>query len=169
MRIKGFQDTIAWYDQNSEKYSQAVEKRSNMNQINEFVNLLKGRATILDTGCAGGRDSKLFYDKGLTVVGIDISKGLLKLAKNKYPYIKFVLGDFRTLPFPEDYFDCIWAHASLVYLETIRDVKKSLREFHRVLKNRGVLYILVKAKIGKTKITIVKDSLSKHERFFRYF
>jgi len=25
MKIRGFQDTIAWYDQNSEKYSQDVE------------------------------------------------------------------------------------------------------------------------------------------------
>ena len=68
MKIRGFQDTIAWYDQNSEKYSQAVEKGASMDQINEFVNLLKGRATILDAGCAGGRDSKLFYEKGLTVL-----------------------------------------------------------------------------------------------------
>ena len=55
-----------------------------------------------------------------------------------------------------------------MHLETIKDVKKALAEFYRVLRPRGVLYVSVKAQMGDEKMAVVSDSLSKHERFFRY-
>ncbi len=43
----------------------------------------KGR--ILDLGCGTGYGTKMLYDKGNEVFGIDISQAAINYAKNKYP------------------------------------------------------------------------------------
>ena len=169
MKIKGFKDTIDWYDKNAENYANAVKNNASIDSLQEFVSLLPKKAIVLDAGCGGGRDSNILNTFGLKVIGLDISRGLLNIAKKKFPLIKFVHGDLRKLPFNNNFLNGIWSHASLVHLESQKDVSKVLLEFHRVLKNSGLIHILVKAQSGKEKTAIVKDKLSNHERFFQYF
>lgn len=169
MRIKSFKDTIKWYDQNAEQYSQSTKTTYSLEAIDKFVNLLPKEAKVLDVGCASGRDSALLTDKGLRVVGIDLSRGLIEIARREHPNITFIQGSFLELPFGKEEFDGVWAHASLVHLETDDDVRKALKEFNKTLKKNGVLHLLVKAQTGKEKTAVVKDSLSKHDRFFQYF
>jgi len=166
---KNFQDTIKWYDQNAHEYAKAREKRFAEKEIEEFSSYLPKGARILDAGCGTGRDAMRLFISGFKVVGIDISRGMLEIARNNYPSIQFIEGDLRKLPFKEGEFDGIWAIASLVHFETISDVEKVLSEFYRVLVPAGVIRILVKAQKGseKTKIVFNKDSLI--HRFFRYF
>jgi ubiquinone/menaquinone biosynthesis C-methylase UbiE len=169
MKIKGFSDTIKWYDKNARKYAKAIESLSSQDYIEKFANLLPKGSKVLDAGCAAGRDSKLLADKGLKVVGVDLSKNLLNIAKENNPDIKFVEADFRELPFANDSFDGIWSSASLLHLETVEDVKKSLSEFTRVLKDNRIICIMVKAKNANKKFTLIKDKLSNHYRFFQFF
>ncbi len=169
MKIKGFKDTIKWYDKNARQYAISVEDFSNKEQIDEFVELLPKNAKVLDAGCGGGRDSNSLAAKGINVIGIDLSTGLLKIAKAKYQNIQFIRGDIRKIPFKDLSFDGVWSQASLLHLETVRDIEEALVEFHRILKKDGIVHILVKARKGKEKTAIIKDSLSKHERFFQYF
>ena len=126
-------------------------------------------AKVLDAGCASGRDSALLIDKGFKVVGIDLSRSFIEIARKEHPNINFIHGNFLKLPFGKEEFDGVWAHASLVHLETNSDVRKALKEFNRVLRKDGILHLLVKAQKGKEKIAIIKDSLSEHDRFFQYF
>jgi len=46
------------------------------------------------------------------------------IARTTYPEIKFVEGNFLNLPFADQSFDGIWAHASLLHLETVKAVEK---------------------------------------------
>lgn len=169
MKVTGFQDTINWYDRNAEGYAKSLNQLGNTEQINQFVKLLPKGAKVLDAGSAGGRDTNLLSLKGLDVIGLDISKGLLSIARKNYPHLKFIEGNFLSLPFKNDSFDGVWSHASLVHLETIDDVRKALSEFFRVLKLNGVLHVLVKAQIGNNKTQVISDSIIKHNRFFQYF
>src|SRR5690606_22987029 len=66
-------------------------------------------------------------------------------------------------------FNGVWASASLLHLEKIADVQQALGEFLRVLKPKGVLYIQVKKQTASEKTSVVFDTLSSHERFFRWF
>jgi len=86
----------------------------------------------------------VFKDNGADVVGVDISEGLLEVARSANPDIEFVHANFTKLPFPNTAFDGVWSHASLVHLETLAEVKQSLAEFNRVLKPKGYLYVYVK-------------------------
>jgi len=122
---------------------------------------------ILDAGSAAGRDSNYFFNKGLNVVGVYLSNELIKIAKEKYPKISFIKADFKNLPFKNNYFDGVWAHASLVHMDKTEDTQMALKEFKRVLKRNGILYVYVKT--NKKETDIVSDKLSNHFRFFRYY
>ena len=169
MQIKGFRDTINWYNQNAQVYSKSILNYSSPEQIDEFVKLVPKSTKVLDAGCASGRDSKLLLDKEISVIGIDLSSELIKIAKKNYPDIKFVEGNFLNLPFIDKMFGGIWAHASLLHFENTEDVFKALSEFYRVLMKNGIIHVLVKAQTTINKYNIVIDKLSKHNRFFQFF
>jgi ubiquinone/menaquinone biosynthesis C-methylase UbiE len=169
MKIKGFKDTINWYDNNSEEYANALYTIVPIESINLFLSYLPSSPNILEAGCGPGRESSVFIEKGAIVTGVDVSEGLLKIAKAKNPNAKYIKTNFLNLPFADSVFDGVWSHASLVHLEKISDVKLALSEFKRVLKSNGILYVYVKMQTGGKKTEIIKDSLSNHERFFRFY
>lgn len=169
MEIKGFKDTIDWYDQNAEKYADSADKAPPAEALKKFASKLPAAAKVLDAGCGSGRDSGILGQMGFQVTGLDISKGLLEEARKRSPGIEFVEGDLTHMPFEDGAFGGIWAQASLVHLETMGDVKRALGEFARVLQSGGALHIFVKAQTGDAKTAVVSDSLSNHDRFFRYY
>ncbi len=169
MGIKGLKDTIDWYDEHADQYAQASAANLNMAHINAFSDLLPRNAMVLDVGCGAGRDVGPLGRKGLDVVGLDLSEGLLKVAKREFPDIDFIEGTMLNLPFKDAQFDGVWSNASLLHLETTNDVKLALSEMHRTLKADGILFALVKAQTGAGKTAVVSDKLSGHDRFFQYF
>jgi len=169
MKIEGFKDTIEWYDKNAEKYADSAEKAPPTKLIERFLSMLPKSPKVLDAGCGSGRDSRILNEKGAKVTGLDISKGLLEEAEKRSKNIEYIEGNITAMKFPDASFDGLWSHASLVHLESIEDVEKTLGEFNRVLKSGGILYIFTKEQLGYDKTAIVSDSLSNHDRFFRYY
>jgi len=169
MTIKGFDDTIDWYNKNSKEYADALNTAVPTPAIEKFLKYLPEKPRVLEAGCGPGRESEIFLKHGAEIAGVDMSEGLLNIARVKNPQAKYSKEDFRKLSFANSSFDGVWAHASLVHLEQISDVESSLKEFHRVLKPGGYLYVYVKAQTGTNKTAVVTDSLSKHDRFFRYY
>jgi ubiquinone/menaquinone biosynthesis C-methylase UbiE len=169
MDIIGNKDTINWYNDNADKYAADTDDITFEATARNFLERLVPNPKILDAGCGSGRDSATLSELSAEVTGIDLSKGLIEVAKKKRPGITFIEGSFLNIPFPNETFDGIWSHASLVHLDTIKDVRIALNEFNRVLKPNGQLYILVKKQSGEEKTAVVSDSLSNHDRFFRYY
>lgn len=167
--IKGFDDTIAWYNANAKKYASNIENLASLDYLDEFSVLVGKNNTVLDAGCASGRDTNLLRLRGLNPIGLDLSTSLLDIARQRYPDLKFVEGNFLKLPFPNHSFGGVWAHACLLHLETTKDVIKALKEFNRVLKPNGIIHVFVKQQLGKDKTSIVSDKLSSHVRFFQWF
>ncbi len=98
---------------------------------------LKGKR-ILDIGCGTGIWAEYFYRKGAEVYGIDISEKMLEMARKRVPKGKFYLGDVTKIPFQNEFFDIVFC--SLV-LSHVKDLKKAIREIHRVLEKNGILII----------------------------
>src|SRR5215468_1486944 len=97
---------------------------------------------ILDAGCGSGPLFAALRDRGAIVTGIDISAGMLELARRR-------LGDDADLqvaelgsplPFLDDTFDDVTASLVLHYLE---DWGPALAELRRVLKPGGRLIVSV--------------------------
>ena len=132
----------------------------------EFSKILSKKSSILDVGCGGGRDSKYFIKKGFNLTGIDMSHVFIDIAKEEVPTANFKVMDVLKLDFPTESFDAIWAQAVLLHLKR-RDVSKALKNFNKVLKLGGYVYINVKKGKGEA---YVKEKLSGgHERFYTYF
>lgn len=121
---------------------------------------------ILEIGCAGGRDAKIFVSHGFKVIGIDTSQVLLKEAKKLVPRGTFLNKDLRKIKFPSNKFDGVWANAVLLHIRRA-EMPRILKNFYRMLKPNGILHILVKKGKGEA---FVKEPLSQNRyRFFTYF
>lgn len=157
--------TIAAYDTSPEKYVKSTQKLVSLLEIKKFAKHLPPNGLILDAGCAFGRDTKILTAKGFKVVGVDLPEELLKRAKKFLPQVKFLLMDVRRLKFHDNYFDGIWCHATLLHLNK-DDIRKSLREFYRVLKTKGILFVSFKE--GEGSEEKLETFSSDYPRFFNY-
>lgn len=169
MKITGFKSTIDWYNQNPDQYAKSLIGRERIDQLNEFCSLLPRKAYVLDAGCAGGVNTSYLMNKGLNVVGVDISQPLLEIARKTYPNIQFNEGNFLNLSFNDNIFDGIYAYGAILHFDNIEDVRKTLSEFNRVLKTNGILFLAVKEIKNRKKFGVKKDKLSNHNRYFQYF
>lgn len=135
-------------------------------EIHIFCEKMPKRARILDLGCAGGRDSKIFADRGFDVVGIDLCDPFLEEAKKNVPSGTFLKKDFLDLDLPTTSFDGIWACASLLHLKKT-DVGKTMESLYHLLKQGGHIFVGVKQGKGEDRII---DTLSNgHHRFFSFY
>lgn len=90
---------------------------------------------ILELGCGDGLNIKILRSLGINyIIGIDISKFLLKLAKKNNPNVKFILASAENLPFKDNQFDIILADSVLYHLI---DSAQSFSEIKRILKKGG--------------------------------
>ena len=83
--------------------------------------------------------------KASRIVGLDLSEGMLSVAKKKVKEnsfldkIDFIQGDSEALPFEDDSFDVITVSFGIRNFENL---EKGLSEILRVLKSRGLFVIL---------------------------
>jgi ubiquinone/menaquinone biosynthesis C-methylase UbiE len=100
--------------------------------------------TMLDVGIANGRQAETYYPFINKLVGIDISPKQLEYAKATADRLKInaeflVCKDASKLDFPDNSFDAIICTR---VLQHVYDWKGALKDFHRVLKPGGDLYLL---------------------------
>lgn len=95
--------------------------------------------TLLDAGCGTGKNMEYLNAKGYETYGIDISKDAIKFCK-KRGVKNIQLANVDNIPFEKESFDTIIATDVLGMLKD-NDIKKSLSEFKRVLKSKGLLII----------------------------
>jgi ubiquinone/menaquinone biosynthesis C-methylase UbiE len=99
---------------------------------------------VLEIGVGLGTDLKQFARAGARCHGADITDRHLELTKlnfdlEGYP-VDLHKADATALPFPDNYFDCVY---SFGVLHHIPDVSRVLAEIHRVLKPGGMLQTAV--------------------------
>ena len=144
---------ISTYDKNARRYCDATFNLVMQYPLSQFSGYLKGKK-ILDAGCGCGRDVAYFKEEGYDVVGIDASKGMLKEARRRVK-ATFKAMDFTALKFRADSFNGVWACASLVHTP-LKEIPVVLKQFHKVLKKNGILYISMKEGEGPADITSKK-------------
>ncbi len=103
--------------------------------------------TVLDAGCATGLTSALFAERGIRTVGLDRSKPMLDLAREKYAKLgerlTFTYGRFEKFPKSmTDKFDMIVCLANaIVGVQTVRGLREALGSFYRSLSPGGTLVL----------------------------
>ncbi len=124
------------------------------------------RKKILDVGCGTGIAADFFRCK----IGIDPSAKLLKIAREKFPKIKFILGKAEDLPFKETEFDAV---ISLTAIQNFDDAEKGLGEIKRVGKEFVLTFLKRSEKRKKIELLIKKlfkvKKTIEEEKDFIYF
>lgn len=134
--------------------------------LEKFAALLPQGASVLDLGCAFGRDSAWLAEKGFQVSGIDYSSSFIERAQKLVPSATFIIGDVRHLHFPVQSLDGIWAHMSLLHLKKA-DLPHALESIRTILRDGGILGLGMKS--GEGEGFMNDDRYHGEEKYFAYY
>ena len=92
--------------------------------------------TLLNMGCGGGHNDKTLK-KHLQVTGLDLSEGMLGLARSLNPECTYLHGDMRTIRLNQE-FDAVVVFDSLAHMLSDEDLKSAFGTAFSHLKPGGV-------------------------------
>jgi len=126
-------------------HNEMNEKEYDRKLLDGFARRFGRDSLVCDAGCGpSAHIGRYVFDKGIPVVGVDISDQCVELAREHNPGMKCARADIAKLPFADGTIDGIIAYYSIIDTPK-RHVGRIFREFHRVLKPRGSLLTAVKA------------------------
>jgi SAM-dependent methyltransferase len=101
--------------------------------VSSILSVLKPRMNLLDIGCGTAHiiQELALNRKDLELVGLDVSKAMLKISKKNceiFNNVELIMGDGLNLPFADQAFSIIITRLALY----------SLKDAYRVLKKRGI-------------------------------
>lgn len=97
-------------------------------------------SVVLDLACGTGDVTRGLFEQGISVVGLDLSQGMLDIARAKSdPQINYIKGAADALPFDDESFDAVTIAFGI---RNFDNRAKCLQEIKRVLKPGGMLAIL---------------------------
>ena len=91
---------------------------------------------VLDVGCGSGLTLVLAAERGATVAGLDVSPGLLAVARERLPEADLRLGDLQVLPYDDAGFDVVLGVNAFQFAE---DPVAALGEARRVVRPGGLV------------------------------
>lgn len=110
----------------------------------EFVKWVVGKHKssegneLLDIACGTGRHAN-FLKNDFEILGVDINKEMLKIAREKVPDVEFVRGDMKELELERKFDVIICMFSAMNYNVTLEELEVTLKNFNNHLKKNGVL------------------------------
>ncbi len=117
-------------------YNNLLEQPAMMNLLPDLMG-----KTVLDLGCGFGSDCKYFAENGAEkVIGVDISKNMINLAKKnnsdeKIEYINMSMSEISSL---KDTFDLVYSSLAFHYVENFEGLMNDI--FHLLNRNGTLLF-----------------------------
>ena len=112
---------------------------------------------LLDAGCGSGLLLEMAAARGATVTGLDVSPGLLAVARDRVPDAELWLGDLQELPFPNDFFGAV---TGVNAFQFAGDPLAALREAARVCQPGGIVAASTFAEPERAESTAVHEAMS---------
>jgi SAM-dependent methyltransferase len=130
------------FDEMGVYWQQIADKGPTQRQIEFIKEAVAKEGWVLDLACGTGRHSIPLTIEGYDVVGLDVSKTLLKIARQHSSQVQLVRADMRHLPFKEKTFNAALSlDNSIGYLPSEEADFESLKELHKTLRS-GALLVL---------------------------
>jgi SAM-dependent methyltransferase len=132
--------TLGHYDDYAESFWQGTKNHDvSQNRVALIIHL-RGDPPfrILDFGCGPGRDLKYFKELGHEAIGLEGAASFVEHAR-AYSGCEVWQQDFLALNLPPEYFDGIFANASLFHVPS-QELPRVLRALWTALKPDGVLF-----------------------------
>jgi SAM-dependent methyltransferase len=132
------QITIAEYQLTAESYRVGTwDHDVSQNREALITAMPRVPGKILDLGCGPGRDLVAFQAMGHEVTGLDATPSFVEMAKQSAGCTVWEQS-FLSLDLPSNYFDGIFANASLIHVPRA-DMLRVLKNLHNALCDRGIL------------------------------
>ncbi len=133
------------YDQLAAEYARHLfdelrHKPLDQQLLDRFATQLRGRGEVCDMGCGPGHVARYLRDAGVSVLGLDLSPGMLEQARKLNPDIPFQLGNMMSLNIPNGTLAGIAAFYAIVNLPR-ESLPLIFREMARVLQPDGLLLL----------------------------
>jgi ubiquinone/menaquinone biosynthesis C-methylase UbiE len=105
--------------------------------VQAILDIIGSQARVLDVGTGTGRISVPLLERGVDLIGCDLSARMLRRLQEKFPFARIAQADAALLPFPTAHFDFVM---TVHVLHLIPPWREALREFKRVLKPDGTYF-----------------------------
>lgn len=129
---ESYEEIAHWFDDARTKTLMESE------YLNLIVNVIPAGGSVLDLGCGTGEPiAQFFIDKGFKVTGIDGSKKMIELCKQRFPNAKWIISDMRDINFNQQ-FDVILAWHSFFHLDQDSQ-RKMFKLFENHISPGGIL------------------------------
>lgn len=109
-----------------------------------FAELVRGGGPVLDAGCGPGHLTARLRELGADAFGVDLSPGMVDLARESYPGVRFEVGDLTDPVAADGSLGGVLAHYSVIHDPPGR-LPVTLAGFHRMLKAGGYLLLAFQA------------------------
>src|SRR3989344_2565608 len=155
-----------------DKLSEEYAKRKTLTEwilgykiVKELLNP-KGKK-VLDYGCGGGTFTEYLRNKGAEIIGVDISKEMIKIAKKEsnFPekYHLIEKGDLSLIQ--NDSYDAVILTFVLCVIKNNEEIKKVLKNSYSKLKINGKL-ITLEPHPNAPGYQFIDVSREKHEKYY---
>ncbi len=112
-----------------------------LDKVVSYGNLASNRySTVLDIGVGTGNLASRLTGKDNKIIGIDTSREMMEICKQKHPEIELKIGDFLKIPLPAQSVDVVVSSYAFHHL-TPAEKSESIMEIKRVLKPKGRVVI----------------------------
>ena len=132
------------FDGRAATYDESAMHRDLAVAVAEFVDVAPG-AAVLDVATGTGLVLRALTAQGgvrpLRTAGVDVSPGMVEVARRHLPDATLVVADARRLPFPDASFDLVTACETVYFWEPAR----AFAEIARVLRPGGTFAVFLEA------------------------
>jgi SAM-dependent methyltransferase len=112
---------------------------------------------LLDVGCGSGLTLVLASERGAIPAGLDISPGLLGIARDRLPHADLRVADMESLPFGDASFDAV---TGVNAFQFAGDPRRALREAARVTRPGGHVVASLFAAPERSEGTVAHEAMS---------
>ena len=133
----------ASYDEVAEEYAGRIfteleQKPLDRALLDRFAKQVRG--TVCDVGCGPGQVASYLHERGVEVLGIDASAGMVEQARRLNPGLTFRQGTMSVLEVADEMWGGIVAFYSIIHIPR-QEVVAVLCEWRRVLRPGGLLLL----------------------------
>ena len=151
-------EVIDCYNRTAKEYAEKFlkeldDKPFDRNILNRFNDMLPYGSLIYDFGCGSGQTTKYINDKNRhKIIGLDFSENTVRLAKQNFSEIEFIVDDMLNSKMASGSGDGIVAFYAIVHFTYI-EIEQVFKEWLRLLKPNAIS--LFSFHVGEGKVEVV--------------
>ncbi|MBD3336853.1 MAG: methyltransferase domain-containing protein [Candidatus Eisenbacteria bacterium] len=136
-----------WYEEAFGELYPIVYAHRDLTEAEAIARLVETRRTLagkrfLDLGCGAGRFASVLHQRGAAVIGLDLSRSLLRLVPGNAPGVPRVRADMRRVPLDRGSVDGVFSvFTSFGYFADPQHNLEVIREVARVLAAGGFYFL----------------------------